>query len=324
MVSIIVPVYNVREYLDRCVKSILSQTFEDFELFLVDDGSTDGSGELCDSYSDPRIRVFHNANEGPSAARNTALDVMSGDHIMYVDSDDYIDHECLELLMKTAGETGADIVQCANDRVSPDSPYTDSRVRSDEEPKVLTGRECLFPSDFKAMVVWGKLYKAEIFSSLRFPVGKYNEDYAVLYRLVYPLQKVAILKDVMYHYSVRESSITGSFSKKLMDQLGFMDEKLLFYREKNEKILYDNALREKAYYILTCYHNAEKSGDAGLCRDLKKRYLEVYPEVMKLQNISGRNRISLFLSKFYPGAWVNMGRAADRIRSFMRPGGKSR
>ena len=137
-VSVIVPVYNVRAYLDRCVESILSQSFRDFELYLVDDGSTDGSGERCDSYKDPRIRVFHNENAGPSKARNTALDLVTTDYIMFVDSDDYIDRDCMRRLIKVLEETGADLVQCANDRVNADSPYEDSEKGPDSVYETVT------------------------------------------------------------------------------------------------------------------------------------------------------------------------------------------
>lgn len=318
-VSVIVPVYNVRDYLDRCVESILSQTFKDLELILVDDGSTDGSGRMCDSYSDERIRVVHKGNGGLSSARNAGLDICSGERIMFVDSDDLISPYCLEIMTLAAEKTGADLVQCGNDRVRGRDAVTEAGdVRgpvSGESSEILSGRDWLLRKDFKVMA-WGKLYRSELFRDIRFPEGRYNEDYAIMYRLVYPLERVALVDECLYHYTVREDSITGAFSEKLLDQLDFMDEKLAFYRENNEKQLYDNALREKAYYILTCYHSALPvyGRSSEICRGLKDKYLDIYPEVRKLDNIPARNKLSLSLARFRPEAWVGIGRLADKVR----------
>ncbi|MBQ7556595.1 MAG: glycosyltransferase [Lachnospiraceae bacterium] len=320
-ISVIVPVYNVCDYLDRCVESILSQTFRDYELILVDDGSTDGSGKMCDSYSDERIKVIHKENGGQSSAKNVGLDVCSGERIMFVDSDDCISQYCLEIMTHVADNTGADLVQCCNDRVRGSDIVTEAGtgdVRdlvSDENSEILSGRELLFRKDFK-VVPWGKLYRSELFRDIRFPEGRYNEDYAIMYRLVYPLEKVALVGKCLYHYTVRKNSLTGVFSEKLLDQLDFIDEKLAFYRENNEKQLYDNALREKAYYILTCYHSALPvyGRSSEICRGLKDKYLDIYPEVRKLDNISARNKLSLSLARFRPEAWVGIGRLADKVR----------
>lgn len=206
MISIIVPVYNVEPYLRRCLDSIIEQTYRDLEILVIDDGSTDQSGKICDEYAelDERIRVTHTENRGLSCARNRGLDNATGDWIGFVDSDDWIEPDMYEVLLKRAEETGADIVECGY--------YKEFKNTSEEMPSVT---EIISETDaIEALVygkitglVWNKVYKRDIFSTVRFPVGREFEDIYTTHKLVCDA-RVAKIKESYYHYVQRNSGIS--------------------------------------------------------------------------------------------------------------------
>ncbi len=216
MISVIVPVYNVEAYLPACLDSVIRQTYTDLEILVVDDGSTDGSGAICDRYRerDGRIRVFHTENHGLSAARNYALDRMGGQYIAFIDSDDWFEENALQTLLDTALNAGADIAAC---RFYPEYVNKTAAPEGAEEPFTVGGEEVL-----KAMVidrrmtedVWNKLYRAELFDGIRYPEGRIFEDKATTYRL---LRKAALLSytpSPLIHYRNRANSLSNIHSMK--------------------------------------------------------------------------------------------------------------
>ena len=179
LLSIIVPVYKVENYLQKCIDSILAQTFTDFELILVDDGSPDGCPALCDAAAakDARVRVIHQKNGGLSAARNAGLDVARGAWIGFVDSDDYIAPEMYEKLYRAVQSTGADLALCDYAKVD-EAGVPGVQTHVPVPQKSLTGRELLQKAYWTtAQIAWNKLYRRTIFAQLRYPVGKLNEDF---------------------------------------------------------------------------------------------------------------------------------------------------
>lgn len=211
MISVIVPVYNVEQYLQRCLDSIVGQACADLEILLIDDGSTDGSGQICDEYAakDDRIRVFHTENGGVSAARNLGLDEAKGEWIGFVDSDDWIEADMYECLLKRAEETGADVVECGIYLDYPNNTIEDTRAQFG-----ATGTEAirLLLKDKLVNMVWNKLYKNICFSSIRFPVGRAYEDIAVTYRVFAVAYKVCTLKECKYHYQRRPRSVSKTYN----------------------------------------------------------------------------------------------------------------
>ncbi len=218
--SIITPVYNVAAFLEETVKSILNQTFTDFELILVDDGSTDGSAELCDTLAktDSRIRVFHKPNSGVSDARNMGLDNAIGEYIGWVDSDDIIEPDMFECLIGVAEKENADIVQCEHDRsvglLSSDKkmPFTCKTFTAKElidTQFTLSGGRC---TNFLAL--WSKVYKRHLFENNRFPSGRTHEDHALMCKIVMGAKKILVSDCVLYHYVKRENSIITGFNPK--------------------------------------------------------------------------------------------------------------
>lgn len=211
LLSIIVPVYNVENYLQKCIDSILAQTFTDFELILVDDGSPDNCPALCDAAAakDARIRVLHQKNGGLSAARNAGLDVARGEWIGFVDSDDYIAPEMYETLYKAVQSTGADLALCDYVKVDETGALcTQTHVAVPQ--KSLTGRELLQKAYWTTVqIACNKLYHRTIFAQLRYPVGKLNEDFFVIPEICLNTQKAVVVPDVLYYYVQRGDSIMG-------------------------------------------------------------------------------------------------------------------
>ena len=216
MISVIVPVYNVEPYLRKCLDSVINQTFRDLEILIVDDGSTDGSGRICDEYAakDSRIRVFHTDNHGLSAARNYALDRLHGDYIAFIDSDDWFEETALQTFLTTAQETGADIVACQFYQ-----EYVDKTV----EPSGFSTEFVEEGSDILASMildhkltedVWNKFYKAGLFNSIRYPEGMIFEDKATTYKLLQRAKKLVYIPAPLIHYRNRKGSLSNDHSMK--------------------------------------------------------------------------------------------------------------
>lgn len=210
LISVIVPVYNVREYVGKCLESICKQTYKNLEIIVVDDGSTDGSGVICDEYAakDSRISIIHQANGGLSAARNAALDVAKGEFVGFVDSDDWIEPEMYECLFKTLFDNNVSISACSyfKDKDGHSEPYA-----SGGEVYTRYGKDAmweLFYNRTYKIFAWNKLYRRNLFEEIRFPVGMYGEDVAVIYRLLAKSGGVSYLKKPLYHYVCRKESIT--------------------------------------------------------------------------------------------------------------------
>lgn len=210
MISVIVPIYNVECYLRQCIDSILCQTYRDLEIVLIDDGSLDKSGEICDEYAkrDNRIIVFHTENHGLSAARNLGLNEAKGDYIGFVDSDDWIEPDMYERLFQSLNETAADICN--------------SGVKREYLKSGIDGKNCsgLFygPDAIQILIleqiesgVWNKLYKKKCWDNIRFPEGHNYEDIATLYKVFLKINTICCNPKILYHYRMRESSIAHNW-----------------------------------------------------------------------------------------------------------------
>ena len=213
-ISVIVPVYKVEDCLPACAESLLGQTFTDFELIFVDDGSPDGCGALCDGYAaqDSRVKVIHQKNGGLSAARNSGLDIARGEAIAFVDSDDVVAADYLEKLHAALEETGADMALCAVEDVDEGLAPLEERVLTlPAAAGVFGGKELLVeffgPSSTYYTVAWNKLYRRELWQDLRYPAGRIHEDDAVAHLLFWQAEKVVCLADVLYFYRLRQGSI---------------------------------------------------------------------------------------------------------------------
>lgn len=208
-ISVIVPVYNVASYLPQCLESILNQDYEDLQVLLIDDGSTDDSGAICDRFAaqDSRIQVIHQKNGGAASAKNAGLRAATGKYLSFVDSDDYLEPDVYGFLVKTLEETQADAVQGAFREV-----YRSRRELRPLKPETLEGFDYLlrFPKDFSCALLWNKLYRREIFDGVFFEEGHKIDDEYFTYQGFLQPRKVVCTDRVIYNYRKRASSVMGS------------------------------------------------------------------------------------------------------------------
>ena len=244
MVSIIVPIYNVEQYISRCIESILAQTYRDFELILVDDGSPDNCGKICDEYAkqDSRVHVIHQENKGVSAARNAGISLAKGEYIMLVDSDDFITENMLEKMHDCIAESGSDIVICGINTFLDGEETEDKSQINDISTKTISGRAaCLsiYRMDGRVPIMaWGKLYKSELFTDIRYPVGRIHEDDGTTPKLLYRAKMVSIIDNKMYCYRQRKGSIMDTLAWNMcIDGVKAVDGFIEFFREQKDEEL---------------------------------------------------------------------------------------
>ena len=251
LLSIIVPVYKVENYLPKCIDSILAQTFTDFELILVDDGSPDDCPALCDAAAekDARVRVIHQKNGGLSAARNAGLDAAKGAWIGFVDSDDYIAPEMYEVLYQAVQSTGADLALCDYAEVDEaGKPCPPMHVSLSEGE--LTGQKLLKrASGLMVQLAWNKLYRRAIFTQLRYPEGKLNEDLFLIPEVCLQIQKAVVVPKALYYYVQRGGSIMSG--NKTLRHFDAAEAAQRYWECLVENAAYD-ALANAAQYVMGC------------------------------------------------------------------------
>lgn len=283
LVSIIVPVYKVEKYLRTCINSVLHQSYTSWELILVDDGSPDYSGEICDEYAriDERIEVIHKKNGGLSFARNVGLDIMRGEYVTFLDSDDFWHSDYLKILMEYVIEKGAEIAQCDFVRGTETTFPTFNG-------KVLVERydnHSVFTSRTGKTILWGKIYKADFFSKIRMPVGLINEDDWTTWKLYYQAQKIVVTNQPLYYYTKNPNSIMGTNRKK--PNLSFIeayDERIAFFRSTGERDLEDCSHLHICKSLLLVYSNPMLTQEQR--KDVRNRFKMSWKEIKSSQLVS--------------------------------------
>lgn len=237
IVSVILPVYNVEQYLKRCIDSVIDQTYRNLEIILVDDGSKDNSGKICDDYAsvDSRIKVIHKSNGGLSDARNVGIDVSTGKYIMFVDSDDWIRKDCVELLFKALRYGKTQISACTYLKTANYMRGTAFHGGIEENIEIWTidsaYRHLFFNQEIDHSAC-AKLYERSLFQDIRFPVGKLYEDQFVTYKLFHIAKGVTYIKQILYYYFDRPGSIQNElFTIRKMDELEAAQECVKFIDE---------------------------------------------------------------------------------------------
>ena len=219
-VSVIIPVYKVEKYLKRCLESIVNQTYKNIEIILVNDGSPDKCGEICDAYAriDSRIKVIHKENGGLSSARNAALDIVSGEYIMFVDSDDWISEDSLEQLYEYI-DADYDIINFKFSFVKENSKELvemHNDIKDGYECDLISYIDKLFMGEL-SFFIWNKLYKKDLFNEVRFPEGRNYEDLATIYKLYFNAKNIIVTDYTLYNYWLGNSnSITSNSTIKNM------------------------------------------------------------------------------------------------------------
>lgn len=257
MISIIVPVYNVEKYIRRCVSTLIEQKYSDIEILLIDDGSTDSSGAICDELAliDKRIRVIHKDNGGLSDARNMGIENARGEYIGFVDSDDYIHASMYEVLWENIEKEKADIAYCNFYWIDETETVLEDLVGS--KVQVFEGADILgqiYKLNLPTVIAWNKLYRRELFDSIRYPKGKVHEDEAIIHRLLYICKKIVYIDEKLYYYVKRKGSITDSINEgRLRDAISAFEGRRLFFRSKGLDNLENSTVEFTVNYLTSIY-----------------------------------------------------------------------
>lgn len=258
LISVIVPVYKVEAYLDRCVQSIVDQTFINLEIILVDDGSPDRCGAMCDAWAerDSRIRVIHKENGGLSDARNAGMAVATGELMGFVDSDDTIHPDMYRLLYESMVENDSDLSACGVEMVwedgSPPRPLTRSGCRVMETEDAM---RALLEESWLKQPVWYKLYKTELIRDLSFPVGKYHEDVFWTYQAVARARRISVFDTAGYYYRQRRGSIMGEgYSLKRLDAVEAAAQRCKWIEAQLPSL---SALAQRQLIAVCMYHSQQ-------------------------------------------------------------------
>lgn len=273
LVSIIIPVYRVEKFLSRCLESVLNQTYRNIEIILVDDGSPDKSGDICEQYAkvDSRIKVYHKMNGGLSDARNYGVERANGSFITFIDSDDYIASDYIEYLYQLIQKYNSDISVCCMVKTEDNQTEYGFDTTLPAE-QLLTGREAsmgLLGNLYMVLVTaCGKLYRSEIVKKYPFPVGKKHEDEATTCKYYYEARNVAVGNRCLYAYYQNPESITHTKGRKLnTDALWAMEHRARFYEEKNER-----KLAAYAWYKVFSYCVKDSKENDGRCDDILRDF----------------------------------------------------
>lgn len=324
-ISVIVPVYNVEAFLPKCLDSVTGQTYRNLEILLIDDGSTDSSGQICDQYArkDSRIRVIHQENQGLAAARNTGLDEAAGAYVAFVDSDDWIDRDMYEFLYRLMHEHGADLAICRLRRIL-SSSVVDGSTGELLVCDGLTAFEQMVRGIYPLGIgVFNKLYKKDLVEGLRFPSGKLIEDLYFTPHVLYRCEKCVYQDTAKYNYlQERPGSIMNApiSSKRVADELqGYLEIERFFKEENLER----HASLIKEYHtnsLLDFYYQIQQS-------DLKEK--EAVLEALRLrfrENTDGqggkafnrKTRMKVYLFARSPAFYGSLREVAKTARSMRR------
>ena len=299
LVTVVVPIYNVEPYLCKCIDSILEQSYSNLEIILVDDGSLDKSGEICDTYAnkDNRIKVIHKSNGGLSSARNSGIEIATGEYILFVDSDDYTHPLMVEKLVKTAEKYKVSIVCC---------DYTSEKLPEDEEEIIeIIDRDkaiCkLLNDDGYKCFAWNKIYKLTLFKDVKYPIGKLFEDISTTYKVFKKASKIVYLKNTLYFYRIREGSISRyKFSHRdrdLLEAINTVFQDACSSRISNGELI----MGYMSYYLHYIKKGIIARSDLSdeyseLCKIVRKNWYNIFTQ----KNISFGKRIQLAIIGFNP------------------------
>lgn len=300
IVSIIIPVYNTQAYLEKCIQSVVNQTYKDLEIILVDDGSTDSSLEICKKWKeiDSRVIVLHKENGGQGSARNMALDIASGNYIGFVDSDDWIESNMYENLLSNLLTYDADISCCKGTTVHD----LDNTIKVYRQPEIMLAHQMLeikqSPCD--------KLYRSELFSNIRFPESRAYEDCATIYKLLDKAHVVVDQKSAYYHYEIRNNStMTKNFDERKMYLITAYKDMYDFYK-KNYPQYADLVKIKLAGAIQYCAGEAINITEPLTGRTLYQDYAKDINKLVRTVSTKGlpiKSKILLRMICFFPNVY---------------------
>jgi len=315
IVSIIIPVYNVEKYLERCIESVLRQTYTNLQIILVNDGSQDSSGQICDVYAAkyPQIEVIHQLNGGLSAARNAGIECATGEWIVFVDSDDYISAHFVKQMLDICILHGADISICKFIFDYDGNLNENDFIKSDDF-ELITGREAVVRHFGKNTMLyilpWNKLMRTSLWKDLRFPVGKINEDVFVSHNLLYSAHNIVVIDTHLYaHYQSPGSIMRSPFTLARLDVLDGWYEGVRFYEQVAESEFANIARRVYLSRLFDAYGLCGKflPDERDIRKNLRRKAVETY-NTMKLINSYidlTQQQVFLYRIKWFVGRYFS-------------------
>lgn len=308
LISIVVPVYNVEQYLDQCVESILNQTYKNIEVLLMDDASPDGSGKICDAWAerDSRVRVFHLPHGGLSVARNKGLENMTGQYVLFVDSDDYIAPDLVATVYGHLVQYDADMVifdfknfYDSEHETEPERGKTVGQVDLSRVLYMMYGKR----SDV-VYLAWNKLYKKELFDGITYPEGRIFEDNAVAHKLLQKCNTMVYDENQYYFRRLREDSIMGKskrYTKKNLAILYGQKERCELYGSLKDKKLVTLVYAEYLHTIINCYCQSRYVlKEKMICDKLSEEFSNIYDDAKKRAEFDLKKKIGYFSFRYMP------------------------
>lgn len=281
LISIIIPVYKVEKYLEKCIQSVINQTYENLQIILVDDGSPDNCGKICDEYAkkDHRIEVIHKSNGGLSDARNKGLEIAKGEYIGFVDSDDYIEADMYEVLYNLLEQYNADVSICnfytvSQGKISIKNAYNGIN----EYNRIEILKEILLDKNIQSYA-WNKLYKKELFDEIKYPIGKKYEDIGTTFYLLEKCNKVVVTGKSEYYYINRQDSIVNNVTESTITDYIELIMQRYDYIEENIKELSSYNKDYLKRILKTAEKDIKSLNEVG--DYTKKKYEELYNKVQK-------------------------------------------
>lgn len=302
-ISVIVPVYNVEDYLERCILSLIDQTYADLEIILVDDGSTDNSGNICDIFAkkDERIKVIHKKNGGVSSARNLGIKNSTGELIGFVDSDDYVDKNMYEILFNNLNDSNADISICSSYDVVDESARHNKIANIKEEYNNVEALEKMISNGYYGTGVFNKLFKKNLLINTPFDEKLSNgEEFLVLFSALFNSKKVIYDSNPLYYYVVRNTSVTHCFKVNIGLVMNFQNA-LNRYRD----IINNNYdFRNKFYthYILACFQQYNRcivNGDNNELKNNLSFEIHKYKRYIDKIELTQSKQFQLFMFYYF-------------------------
>lgn len=319
MISIIVPIYKVEPFLERCIDSILNQTYKDLQIILVDDGSPDGCGAICDEYRerDERICVVHKCNGGVSSARNAGLGLVKGEYIGFVDGDDYIHPQMYEILKRNLEETSSDISMCSFQYIENGQQ---TRALEENIRHVFEGEsilEQLIDNNMETVVLWNKLYKKSIFDDLHFETVRCHEDEYIIHRVLSKIQRMAYSELKLYYYVRWDGSLTNNRNmKSVKEAWDSLEDRCVFLKGMNDRLYCSTRWQQLdmliKYYFQICREEDRKD---KLSTRLLKQSRVIAKERMIWAYFSWRFRIHLLIFLVSPHAYHWITTIVRRIKT---------
>ena len=294
LISVIVPVYKVEKYLEKCIESVLKQTYTNLQIILVDDGSPDNCGKICDEYAkkDSRIEVIHKANGGLSDARNVGISKAKGRYIGFVDSDDYIKEDMYEILLNLIKKYDADVSICnLYDVIDGNECIRNKENGIREYSRLDILKKVLLDKNIQSYA-WNKLYEKELFDEIKYPIGKKYEDIGTTFYLFEKCNKIVVTSEPEYYYLKRADSLVNNVTEStILDYTEIIIQRYLYIKQNIKELRkYNNYYLAKT--LITAHNDIENL--ENISEEMQQRYKKLYELVLEIIKINSKDIDELF------------------------------